>query len=124
MAHGTAIPLITAGIRATRSFSVPDTKLLEYPLYDSVILDLGSTMDIGNTRSRFQNLCQPRADEDNFIYVGDTLVPIEAYGTLSVIVQTQGFPNGRIISFYNAAYVLVFHTSVISLKRLNKNGIY
>ena len=124
MAHGTAILPITASIRATGSFSVPDTKLLEYPLYDSIILDSGSTMDIGNTRSRFRNLRQPRPDKDNFIYAGDTLVLIDAYGTLSVVVQTQGFPNSRIISFYNAAYVLVFYTLVISFKRLNKNEIY
>ena len=88
MAHGTTIPPITAGIRATRSFSVPNTKLLEYPLHDSVILDSGSTMDIGNTRLRFRNLRQPQPDKDNFIYVGDTLVPIDVYSTLSVVVQT------------------------------------
>ena len=53
MAHGTAIPPITAGIRATGSFSVPNTKLLEYPLYNSIILDLRLTIDISNTRLRF-----------------------------------------------------------------------
>ena len=51
-------------------------------------------------------------------------MPIEAYGTLSLTIQTDGFPNGRVVTFSNTPFVPTFHTSVISLKFLNRHGIY
>jgi hypothetical protein len=98
----------------------------DYPLGNSVILDSGSTCNIGNTKSRFdpQTLRTPREGEERTIYAGDALVPIKSYGTMSVTVQTEGFPNGRVITFRDTPYVPSLHTSIVSLKFLNDRGIY
>ena len=53
------------------------------------------------------------------IIAGDGLVRIEGYGTYKVTVETEGYPNGRIVTFSNVAYVPTFGTSVISLRLLN-----
>jgi len=120
MVHGTSVRPIKSG-----AFSIPgEAYASDYSLRNSVILDSGSTCNIGNQRDRFDGLRPPRNYEDNFIFAGDALVPIEAYGTLSLTIQTDGFPNGRVVTFSNTPFVPTFHTSVISLKFLNRHGIY
>ncbi len=49
---------------------------------------------------------------------------IEGYGTYRVTVQTEGYPDGRIVTFSNVAYVPTFGTSVISLRLLNQHSVY
>jgi hypothetical protein len=125
MTHGVSIRPIRAGV--FNAFNTPETTTgLEYPLGNSVILDSGSTCNIGNTRSRFDpdSFRPPREGEENAIFAGDAMVPIESYGTMSVTVQTEGFPNGRVVTFRNTAYVPSLHTSVVSLKFLNQRGIF
>jgi hypothetical protein len=80
--HGTSVRLIKSG-----AFSIlGEAYASDYSLWNSVILDSGSTCNIRNQRDRFNSLRPPRNHEDNFIYAGDALVPIEAYRTLSLTI--------------------------------------
>ena len=82
MVHGTSVRPIKSG-----AFSIPgEAYASDYSLRNSVILDSGSTCNIGNQRDRFDGLRPPRNHEDNFIYARDALVPIEAYGILSLTI--------------------------------------
>ena len=120
IAHSVSIRPIRAGVFNTFNNTEISTGL-DYPLGNSIILDSGSTCNIGNTRSHFDpdSFRSPREDEENAIFAGDAMVPIESYRTISVTVQTEGFPNGRVIIFRNTVYVLSLYISVISLKFLN-----
>ena len=95
------------------------SELPQYELYNSVILDSGSTIHVGNNRAKFIDLRTPYAHEDSMIIAGDSLVRIEGYGTYKVTVETEGYPDGRTVTFSNVAYVPTFGTSVISLRLLN-----
>ena len=120
MTHGVSIRPIRAGV--FNAFNNTETSTgLDYPHGNSVILDSGSTCNIGNARSRFDpdSFRPPREDEENAIFAGDAMVPIESYGTMSVTVQTEGFPNGRVIIFRNIVYIPLLYISVVSLKFLN-----
>jgi len=90
-----------------------DTTHPKYELHSSVILDSGATLHIGNDKARFTELTP--ANDGNFLYAGDDHVRIEAYGTMEVIVQTNGYLEGRKIMLTKAAFVLSFHTSIVSL---------
>ena len=106
-------------------FQIGDTSIVpKYELHASVILDSGSNCHVGNDESRFTGLTPPALGQEDCIYAGDTIIPIRGYGTMTVTVQTRGYPNGRVITVSNAAYVPTFHTSIVSLKLLNKHGIY
>ena len=120
MTHGVSIRPIRAGV--FNAFNTPETTTgLEYPLGNSVILDSGSTCNIGNARSRFDpdSFRPPREGEENAIFVNDAIIPIKSYGTMSIIVQTEGFLNSRVITFRNIIYILSLYISVMSFKFLN-----
>jgi hypothetical protein len=87
MTHGVSIRPIKAGV--FNAFNTLKTITgLEYPLGNSVILDLSSTCNIGNTRSRFDlDSFQPsREGKENAIFTSDVIVPIELYRTISVTI--------------------------------------
>ena len=85
----------------------------DYQFRDSFILDSGSNGHICNRHSRLQNL-RP-ASEDDFLYAGNTIIPIESFGTATITVQT---PRGsEQIRLENVALVPSFHTNVASLRR-------
>jgi hypothetical protein len=90
-----------------------DTTHPKYELHSSVILDSSATLHIRNDKARFIELTP--ANNGNFLYAGDDYVQIEAYGTMEVIVQTNGYPKGRKIILTKAAFVLSFYTSIVSL---------
>ena len=120
MAHGVSIRPIRAGVFNTFNNTEISTGL-DYPLGNSIILDSGSTYNIGNTRSRFNpdSFRPPREDKENAIFASDIIVPIESYRTISITVQTEEFPNSRVIIFRNIVYILLLYISVVSLKFLN-----
>jgi hypothetical protein len=96
-----------------------DTTHPKYELHSSVILDSSATLHIGNDKARFTELTL--ANNSSFLYARDDHIRIEAYGTIEVIVQTNSYPKGRKIMLTKAAFVLSFHTSIISLQLLNKH---
>ena len=99
-----------------------DTTYPKYELHSSVILDSRATLHIGNNKARFTELTL--ANNSNFLYAGDNYVQIEAYGTIEVIIQTNSYPKRRKIKLTKAAFILLFHTSIISLQLLNKHQVY
>ena len=99
-----------------------DTTHPKYELHSSVILNSRATLHIGNDKARFTELTL--ANNSNFLYAGDNHVQIEAYGTIEVIIQTNSYPKGRKIKLTKAAFILLFHTSIISLQLLNKHQVY
>ena len=54
----------------------------EYPLKNSAILDSGTTDHVFNEISQFLNLTA--ALEGNYLWVGDTKVPILGYGDVDI----------------------------------------
>jgi hypothetical protein len=90
-----------------------DITYLKYKLHSSVILDSKATLHIGNNKARFTELTP--ANNGNFLYAGDNYIQIEAYETIEVIIQTNSYPKGRKIKLTKAAFILLFHTSIISL---------
>jgi hypothetical protein len=56
-------------------------------LNNSFILDLGATCHVCNDKSRFTDL--RIALDDDVLYAGESVIPIEGFGTVSVIVTTS-----------------------------------
>ena len=96
------------------------TSTSDYHLRDSFILDSGASIHICNRRSRFQDL-RP-ASEDDVIYAGNTIIPIEGFGSVKIIIQAPDGP--REIMLTDVALVPTFHTNVASLRRFKAKGTY
>src|SRR5579862_4653577 len=98
---------------ATFMTSVFNSESSAYMLCKSVILDSGATIHVCNNRERFQSL-RPVGKEE-FIYAGNTTIPIEGFGNAIITINT---PEGqKEIELADAAYVPSFHTTVASLKK-------
>jgi hypothetical protein len=125
VAHAISIRPIIMG--AFNAFSDSETTTgSDYCLGNSVLLDSGSTCNIGNAELYFdlESFRPPREEDENTIFASDALVFIVLYGTMRLIVQTEGFPNGRVVTIRDTLYVPSFYISVVSLKFLNQQGIY
>ena len=105
---------------ANFSVSVFSNKLSEYQLRDSDIPDPGASFDICNGRSRFRTF-NP-AVEESFVYVSDTVIPIEGFGQATVTIQAPSGP--RKIELMDAAYIPSFHTSVASLEKFILKNVH
>ena len=92
----------------------------DYNLRDSFILDSGATAHVCNSRKRFISFTP--ASEDDLLYAGNTIIPIEGFGSIDIIIQTPDGP--KIIELQNMALISSFHTSVVSLKRIMAKGVY
>ena len=92
----------------------------DYNLRDSFILDSGATAHVCNSRKRFISFTP--ATEDDLLYAGNTVIPIEGFGSVDVTVQTPAGP--KLIELQNTALISSFHTSVVSLKRIMAKGVY
>lgn len=112
-------PRLFGSFQVSENLAVP-----KYELHASTILDSGSDCHIGNDASRFSRITPPRADQHDHLIAGDSLVPIEGYGSMTVIVQTPGYPAGRAIVVNNAIYAPTFHCSIVSLRLLNKFNVF
>ena len=96
-----------------RAFVSRDTAYPKYKLHSSIILDSGATLYIRNNKARFLGLTL--ANRDKFLYAREDHIPIIAYSTIELTIQTRGYLEGRKIKLTKAAYIPTFYTSIISL---------
>ena len=82
-------------------------------LNDSFILDFGATYYVCNDKSRFIDFRLPM--DDDVLYASESVIPIEGFGTVLVIVTTLEEPKQYIIYLYNIILILLFYISVASL---------
>jgi len=94
----------------------------DFKLYNSWTLDNASDIHVCNDiqRSGFQ---QTRAaSPNNQLFAGKTSYPIEAFGTVTIQIQT---PEGmRTINLDNVALAPGFITNLVSLHLLNIKGVH
>ena len=107
-----------AGVFMAASYSASNSS--DYSLQESFILDSGATVHVCNLRNRFISFTP--ASEDDVLYAGNMVIPIEGFGSVDVTVQTPAGP--RLIELQQTALIPSFHTSVVSLKRLVAKGVY
>ena len=91
----------------------------EYELRDSVLLDSAASDHVTNDSKR---LTSYRPVEEDFVWSGNTKVPILGYGTMKAygthpitLLQVE-------LELENTVYIPTFHTSLISMKKLRKQG--
>ena len=91
-----------------------DFRTTQYKLYNSTILDSGATLHVFNDRTRFKDFRQ--AKEEDEIIAGNSVIPIEGFGTVEITVRTEttSGPIERRIQLTDTAYVPEFHTNVAS----------
>ena len=92
----------------------------DYYLRDSHLLDSAANAHICNKPQRFYDL-RP-ATEDDFLYSGNTVIPIEEFETVDITVQTSD--RSADISLYDTVLVSFFHISVVSVRKLKIKKIY
>src|SRR5436853_1907111 len=86
-----------------------------YMLYDSVLLNLGTTLYIFNDLARFISEIKPSIDR---VYIGLYTEEIISFRIAVVIIDT---PKGKEqILLIGAAYILGFHTNLVYIQKLNK----
>jgi hypothetical protein len=107
-----------AGVFTVNCYSTANPS--DYNLQNSFILDSGATVHICNSRNQFQTITP--ASEDDLLYAGNIIIPIERFGSVDIIVQTPAGP--KLIELQNTALVPSFHTSVVSLKRIVAKKVY
>ncbi|KAM4060866.1 GAG-pre-integrase domain-containing protein [Hirsutella rhossiliensis] len=91
-----------------------------YPLCHSALLDSGSTIDIFNEISRFTHF--RRATPGDFLWAGESKVPIQGYGDVDVEVEDPRGP--RLLRLTDAAYCENFACNLISYKHLKRQGVW
>ncbi len=92
----------------------------DYNLRDSFILDSGAMVHVCNSCKYFSTITP--ASEDDLLYAGNTVIPIEGFGSVDITVQT---PAGlKLIELQHTALVSSFHTSLVSLKQIVVKGVY
>jgi hypothetical protein len=94
----------------------------EYKLYNSWTLDNASDIHVCNDIQRSGFRQTKGASPDDELFAGKTSYPIEAFGTVTIYVQT---PNGqREIELTNVALAPGFMTNLVSLHLLNAKGVH
>jgi hypothetical protein len=89
-------------------------------LINSAILDSGTTIHIFNQKSRFQDL--RRARSGDYVWAGDTKVPIQGYGTVEILVQ--GFQESRILRLQDVVLCSGMACNLVSLRQPQKRGTW
>ena len=92
-----------------------------YPLVNSAILDSGATIHICNNLHRFKRYPAPAQPRDQ-VWAGEHPVNIEGYGQVDLKLKTR--KGTRFVTLSNVAYCPTFACSVVSLRELNKRGIW
>jgi hypothetical protein len=95
---------------------------LQYILNDSFILDSGATCHVCNDKSRFTDFRLPT--NNDVLYASESVIPIEGFGTVSVIVTTLEEPKQYTVYLHNVVLILLFHISVASLRLFMAKGVY
>ena len=91
-----------------------------YQLRNNYILDSKTTIHICNDRTKFRNFTP--TSEDDFLYTGDSVIPIKSLKTISITVQT---PNGPFkVNLLKTAFIPSFHTNIMSLDRFIAKHIH
>jgi hypothetical protein len=108
------IPIVASSLKAILS----RTTILQYALYNSFILDLGTTDYVYNKRERFSEF--RKAYPDDTIYAGDSIVLIKGWGSIRIVVKTLTLLKYRILDLYDIAYILSFNINIVALYRLIK----
>jgi hypothetical protein len=108
------IPIITSNSKAILS----GTTIPQYTLYNSFILDSGATDHVCNKRERFSEF--RKAHPDDTMYAGDSIVPIEGWGSVRIVVKTLTLLKYRILDLYDVAYIPSFNMNIVALYRLMK----
>ena len=93
----------------------------QYPLKNSSILDSGTTIHIFNEITRFLNFRQ--APDGDFVWAGDSKVPILGYGDIDI--QVVGLKKKlQILRLYDVAYCEGFVANLVSFRQLRKLGYW
>jgi len=101
-------------------FEAGMTTTTQYGLRNAAILDSGATIHIFNEIARFRNY--RAAEPGDVIIIGQGHVPVLGYG--DVQVQVTRWDNGSsILRLRDVAHCADFATNVVSLDRLNDEGI-
>jgi hypothetical protein len=102
------------------SYALSDQE--DYKLYNSWTLDNASDIHVCNDiqRSGFRQTREATLDEE--LFAGKTSYPIEAFGIVTIYIQT---PEGRDeIELNNVALAPGFMTNLVSLYLLNVKGVH
>lgn len=91
-------------------------------LFDSFILDSGSSIHICNNRERF--VSWDSTDLNCHITIGDTRTHAKGTGSVQIIVKEVGTGNPIELELQNVQYVPGFATNIVSVNRAVNNGIY
>jgi hypothetical protein len=83
-------------------------------LNNSFILDSGATCHVYNDKSRFTDL--RIALDDDVLYARESVILIEGFGTVAVIVTIIEEPKQYTLYLYNVVLISLFYTSVASLR--------
>lgn len=93
-----------------------------YTLNSTWILDGGSNCHVCNSTMLSRFTRQRQAQHGEFLIAGNTYLPIEYYGTITITIET---PSGSgIITLLNVAYVADFMTNIVSQDILRSKGLY
>lgn len=84
-----------------------------YSLKDSFILDSAATGHVCNDRPRMINLRD--ATENDQVYAGNILIPIEAFESVMINVSTPT-ATGK-VNLANVALISSFHTNIVALSK-------
>ncbi|KAM4067972.1 GAG-pre-integrase domain-containing protein [Hirsutella rhossiliensis] len=91
-----------------------------YPLCNSALLDSASTIHIFNQISRFLNF--RRATKGDFLWAGESQVPIQGYG--DVDIRIEGPQGPRCLRLTDVAFCENFACNLVSYKTLKRHGIW
>jgi transposase InsO family protein len=92
----------------------------DYVLYKSTLLDSGTTIDIFNDLSRFQEF--RKAPRNHVVRCGNHFARVLGYGTVDVDVR-EGHRKG-VLRLRDAAYCPDFMTNLVSFAKLKQRGIF
>jgi transposase InsO family protein len=92
-----------------------------YPLKNSAILDSGTTIHIFNQITRFLNF--RTALPGDFVYAGNSQVPIKGYGEVDIHVS-ESQQQQHILRLYDVAFCEGFACNLVSLRQLHRQGYW
>ena len=92
----------------------------DYHLRDSFLLDTAANAHVCNNRARFYDYTP--ATEDDLLYAGNTVIPIEGFGSVDIDVKIPG--GSAKITLLDTALVPTFHTSVVSVDKFLAKKVY
>ena len=91
-------------------------------LNNSFILDFGATYHVYNDKLRFMDF--RLLTDDDVLYAGESVILIEGFGTVLVIVTTLKEPKQYTVYLYNVVLISLFYISVASLQLFIVKGVY